>query len=45
MTTVRLRLTVAGETMFPRRATFFLRSWGTSRFPTPLHAHEPEAGS
>jgi len=45
MTTVRLRLTVAGETMFPPRAPFFLRSWGTSRFPTPLHAHEQETGS
>ena len=25
-------------------APFFLRAWGTSRFPTPLHAHQPEAG-
>jgi hypothetical protein len=23
------------------RAPFFLRTWGTSRFPTPLHAHRP----
>ena len=26
-------------------APFFLRTWGTSRFPTPLHTHEPESGS
>jgi len=45
MNTVRLRLTVAGETMFPTRAPVFLRMWGTSRFPTPLHALEPETGS
>jgi hypothetical protein len=48
MTTVRLRLTGAGrnmsETMFPLGAPFFLRTWGTSRFPTPLHAHRPGAG-
>ncbi len=43
MTTVRLRLTVAEETMFHPRTPFFLRSWETSRFPTPLHAHRPEA--
>ena len=24
------------------RAPFFLRAWGTSRFPTPVHAHRPE---
>ena len=28
----------------PPRAPFFVRTWGTSRFPTPLHAHRPEAG-
>jgi len=22
-------------------APFFWRTWGTSRFPTPLHAHAP----
>ena len=42
MSTTRLRLVVAGETMFPPRAPFFLRARGTSRFPTPLHAHRPE---
>jgi hypothetical protein len=31
------RAFIAGETMFPPRAPFFLRAWGTSRFPTPLH--------
>jgi len=45
MTTAHLRFAVAGETMFPPRAPFFLKAWGTSRFPTPLHAHEPETGS
>jgi hypothetical protein len=46
MTPLACRLTVAGETMFPPRAPFFSRAWGTSRFPTPLHAHEPtEVGS
>jgi hypothetical protein len=34
MTTARLQL-----------APFFLKAWGTSRFPTTLHAHEPGAGS
>ena len=34
----RLRLAFVGETMFPPRAPFFLRAWGTSRFPTPLPA-------
>src|SRR5688572_28123908 len=28
--------------MFPPRAPFFSRAWGTSRFPTPLHTHRPE---
>jgi hypothetical protein len=45
MSNARLRLAFAGETMFPPRAPFFLRAWGTSRFPTPLHAPEPETGS
>ena len=43
--TARLRLAVAGETMFPPRAPFFLRAWGTPRFPTPPHAPGPETGS
>jgi hypothetical protein len=42
MTTARLRLTVAGETMFSPRAPFFLKTGGTSRFPTPLSGHEHE---
>ena len=41
MSTARLRLAVAGETMFPPRAPFFMKAWGTSRLPTPLHAHRP----
>ena len=45
MSIVRLRQTITGETMFPPCAPFFLRAWGTSRFPTPLHAHEPETDS
>jgi hypothetical protein len=44
MTTLAYGLAFVGETMFPPRAPFFLRAWGTSRFPTPLHAHQPEAG-
>jgi len=48
MSTARLRLAVAREreteTMFPPDAPFFLKSWGTSRFPTRLHAHGPETG-
>jgi hypothetical protein len=39
MSTARIRLVVAGETLFAPRAPFALRTWGTSRFPTPLHAH------
>ncbi len=38
----RLRLAFVGETMFPPRAPFFSRAWGTFRFPT-LH-HRPEDG-
>jgi hypothetical protein len=26
-------------------APFFLKAWGTSRFPTPLPAHTPETGA
>jgi hypothetical protein len=44
MSTARLQLAFVGETMFPPRTPFFLRAWGTSRFPTPLHTHRPEAG-
>ena len=44
LSNARLRLAFARETMFPSRAPFFSRAWGTSRFPTPLHAHEPETG-
>jgi hypothetical protein len=39
MSNARLRLAFTGETMFPPCARFFLRSWATSRFPTPLHTH------
>ena len=45
MSNARLRLALASEraleTMFPPRVLFFLRVWGTSRFPTPLPAHRP----
>ena len=44
VSTARLRLAVAGETVFPPRAPFFSRAWGTSRFPTPLPAHRPKIG-
>ena len=43
MSTAR-QLAVAGETMFPPRTPFFLKTWGTSRFPTPPHAPRPENG-
>jgi len=32
MSTTRLRFVVAGETLFPPRAPFSWRTWGTSRF-------------
>jgi len=41
--TTGLRLSVARETMFPPPAPFFLRTWGTSRFPTPFHTHRPRS--
>ena len=44
MSNARLRLAFAAETTFPPRAPFFLKTWGTSRFPTPFPAHGPEAG-
>jgi hypothetical protein len=44
MSIVRLQQTIAGETMFPPRAPFLLKAWGTSRFPTPLPAHRPKVG-
>ena len=44
MSIVRLRQAIAEETMWPPRTPFFLRTCGTSRFPTPLHTHRPEAG-
>ena len=39
MNNARLPLAFVGETMFPPRAPFFSKAWGTSRFPTPLHCH------
>jgi hypothetical protein len=44
MSNTRLRLAFAAETMFPPRAPFFLKAWGTSRFLTRLHAHGPGSG-
>jgi hypothetical protein len=44
MANARLRLAFVGETMFPPRSPFFLRTWGTFRFPTPLPGHGPEIG-
>ena len=44
MSNTRLRLAFPSETMFPPRAPFFLKAWGTSRFPTPFHAHGPGSG-
>jgi len=47
MSTARRLLAVAsresiGNHVSPE-APFFLRPWGTSRFPTPLYAPRPEA--
>jgi hypothetical protein len=41
MSNARLRLARAEETLFPPHAPFFSNAWGTSRLPTPLHAHRP----
>jgi hypothetical protein len=45
MNNARLGLAFRGkgksETMFPPEAPFFSRTWGISRFPTPLHIHSP----
>ena len=48
MSIVSFQQTIASEreteTMFPPDAPSFLKTWGTSRFPTRLHAHSPKAG-
>ncbi|CAN5284136.1 hypothetical protein BH09ACT13_BH09ACT13_07910 [soil metagenome] len=49
MTNARLRLAFTsgkanGNHVSSREAPFFLKTCGTFRFPTPLHAHRPEAG-
>ena len=49
MSNARLQLAFAsrrvnGNHVSSREAPFFLRAWGTSRFPTPLPAHGPEVG-
>ena len=44
MSNTRLRLAFAAEALFPPRSPFFLRTWVTSRFPTPLYAQRPETG-
>ena len=46
MSNARLRRAFASERtngnhVSSRDAPFFLKPWGTSRFPTPLHAHGP----
>ncbi len=45
MSNARFQLAFAEDTMFPLRAPFFLETRGTSRFPTPLDAHELETSS
>ena len=40
MSNARLRLPLAGETVFTPCAPFFLRVSRTSRFPAPLPAHQ-----
>jgi hypothetical protein len=32
------------ETMVSLGTPFFARTWGTSRFPAPLHTHGPRLG-
>jgi hypothetical protein len=44
MSNARLRLAFLGETMFPPGSPLLLKTWGTSRFPTPFPAHSPETG-
>ena len=44
MSIVYVPQTITEETMFPPCTPFFLKTWGTSRFPTPLPAHRPEVG-
>jgi hypothetical protein len=49
MSNARLRLAFASERVngnhvSSREAPFFLRAWGTSRFPTPLPVHGPVSG-
>lgn len=44
MSNAHLRFAFEGDTMFPPRTPFFMRVWGTSRFPTLLNAHGPEDG-
>ena len=41
MSVGRLLLAPVAETLVPPQAPFFSNPWGTSRFPTPLPAHEP----
>ena len=48
MSTARLRLAVAsrqanGNHVSSREAPFFMKAWGTSRFPPALPAHERES--
>jgi len=42
MSNARLQLVFAGEAMSLPRTLFFRKTWGTSRFPTPLHNHGQE---
>ena len=49
MSTARLRLAFASEVangnhVSSREAPFFLRAWGTCRYPTPLPAHRRKVG-
>jgi hypothetical protein len=39
MSNARLWLVFVAETMLPPRAPFYLKAWGTSRFPMSLPAH------
>jgi hypothetical protein len=45
MSNAHYQLAFVRETMFPPRAPFVSKASGTSRFPTPLPAHVPRAGT
>jgi hypothetical protein len=45
MSNARLPLAFAADTMIPPRTHFFLQTWGTSRFRTPVHTQVRRVGA